>query len=251
MSGNEPGAAEQFPAYWNADVEGLRAAERAQVRLHALIGDVGPLSPLGRSLGVIEDSVLNSISERAAALALADQRAGEIATLRAALTDYRDRIANITSGWGEHLPRDVMYSLSTSHYSVAALLNAVLSNESNDYEDVLRQLDPVEFRRQYEGTWEPPGPLSDAELERMERRHYKGNEDAYRLTMEVRRQRGVIDALLRAVREVEWLPGPDYAHAKIMECPCCLHADYQGHTGDCLIGRALTAAGDEGERDGA
>jgi hypothetical protein len=114
----------------------------------------------------------------------------------------------------------------------------------SDYTDALRRLDPAEFRKQYEGTWEPPGPLSDAELERMERRHYKGNEDAYRLTMEVRRQRSVIDALLRAVHEVEWLPGPDYARTKVMECPCCLQADYQGHAGDCLIGRALSAAGD-------
>jgi hypothetical protein len=67
------------------------------------------------------------IASRDAALALAERRAGEIATLRAALTDYRDRIANITSGWGDHLPRDVMYSLSTSHYSVAALLDAALA----------------------------------------------------------------------------------------------------------------------------
>ena len=50
----------------------------------------------------------------------------------------------------------------------------------------LRRLDPIEFRKQYEGTWEPPGPLSDAELERMERR-YRDHKDAYRLTMEVRR----------------------------------------------------------------
>jgi hypothetical protein len=67
-------------------------------------------------------------AERDAALALAERRAGEIATLRAALTDYRDRIANITSGWGDHLPRDVMYSLSSSHYSVAALLDAALTD---------------------------------------------------------------------------------------------------------------------------
>lgn len=113
-----------------------------------------------------------------------------------------------------------------------------------DYEDKLRGLDPVEFRKQYEGTWEPPGPLSEAELARMERR-YRDHRDAYRLTMEVRRQDTVIDALLHAVREVEWLPGPDYAHTKVMECPCCLQADYQGHTGDCLIGRALTAVHNE------
>ena len=105
----------------------------------------------------------------------------------------------------------------------------------------LKRFDPIEFRRRYEGTWEPPGPLPDAELERMERR-YRDHWDAHRLTMEVRRQHGVISALLRAIQEVEWLPGSDYNHSKTLECPCCLHADYQGHTGDCLIGRALSAA---------
>jgi hypothetical protein len=113
---------------------------------------------------------------------------------------------------------------------------------SDEYIERLKRFDPVERDRQFYGRWEPPGPLPDAELERMERRHYKGNEDAYRLTMEVRRQQGVIAALLRAIREIEWIPGPDYARTKVLECPCCLQADYQGHTGDCLIGRALSAA---------
>ena len=113
------------------------------------------------------------------------------------------------------------------------------------YEDVLRRFDPDEFRRQYEGTWQPPGSLPEAELARMERR-YRDHKDAYRLTMEVRRQDAVIDVLLRAVREVEWLPGPDYTRTKVMECPCCMQADYQGHAGDCLIGLALTAAAEEG-----
>ena len=115
------------------------------------------------------------------------------------------------------------------------------------YDDALRGFDPDEFRKQYEGTWKPPGPLSEAELARMERR-YRDHRDAHRLTMEVRRQQSVIDALLRAAREVEWLPGPDYARTKVMECPCCMQADYQGHAGDCLIGRALTAAAKEGTR---
>ena len=118
----------------------------------------------------------------------------------------------------------------------------------SEYEDKLRRLDPIEFRKQYEGTWEPPGPLSEAELARMERR-YRDHPVAYRLTMEVRRQHGVISALLRAIKEVEWLPGPDYTRTKVMECPCCLHADYQGHTGDCLIGRALTAVHNETRRE--
>jgi hypothetical protein len=46
------------------DVTGMDAAERAQARIHALIGDVDVLSPLGRRLGVIEDSILASISDR-------------------------------------------------------------------------------------------------------------------------------------------------------------------------------------------
>jgi hypothetical protein len=44
----------------------------------------------------------------------------------------------------------------------------------------------------------------------------------------------------------KWLPGPDYTRTKTMECPCCMHADYQGHAGDCLIGHALSAAKEDG-----
>ncbi len=45
--------------------------------------------------------------------------------------------------------------------------------------------------------------------------------------------------LERALKEVEWLPGPFYARDRTMVCPCCLQAECQGHAGDCLIGLAL------------